>query len=235
MPVEPAPFCAAPCILYLNFLGSGSGLVASGDARVNCRARCQASTDYDERMVLSAVPDPGSVFTGWIGECESVSDGKCYLWFDIAKYVYAVFDRAGDPPTPLAEPVTPGPAPPPAAPWTPPAANPRGCTMHGTARSDDLFGTPGRDVICGYGGDDHIHGGGGADVLYGDAGRDEIEAHRGNDRLVGGPGSDRLDGGEGRDDLRARDGARDTVVGGPGNDTARADRRDRIRAVERLL
>ena len=220
-----SPGCAAPCLLFVNFLGTGSGLVTSGDQRVNCRTACYVGTEYDERMTLTPLPDAGAVFTGWTGECESVRENQCHLWFDITKTVYAVFDRAGEPPTPLVPPVPLVPPPPAAAPSIAlPESNPRGCTVFGTTGDDELVGTPGRDVICAYGGNDHIHAGRGADIVYGDGG---------NDRLVGGPGRDRLDGGAGRDDLRARDGVRDSVIGGPGIDSARADKRDRLRAVER--
>jgi hemolysin type calcium-binding protein len=230
------PACGAPCILFVNFLGSGSGLVASGDARLNCRVSCSISTEYEEHFTLTPAPDSGSVFAGWTGECNSIVGTQCLVTLDLAKTVFPVFDRAGDPPTPLVPPTPPGPPPPPAAEWTPPpGSNPRGCTIYGTAGADTLFGTPGRDVICGLGGNDHVHGGRGAEVLYGDGGNDELEAHTGNDRLIGGSGRDRLVGGFGRDDLRSRDGVRDTVLGGRGRDKARRDKRDRLVGVETSL
>ena len=96
------------------------------------------------------------------------------------------------------------------------SAGRHGCTITGTINDDDLIGTPRRDVICGLGGSDRIRGLGG------------------NDRLVGGAGADRLEGGSGADTLDARDRRRDVLVGGPGRDTAIADRRlDRLTGVER--
>jgi Ca2+-binding RTX toxin-like protein len=54
--------------------------------------------------------------------------------------------------------------------------------------------------------------------------------------VTGGAGSYVLDGGAGADLLNARDGRRDVVVGGPGRDRARVDRRlDRVVGVEVLL
>jgi len=72
-------------------------------------------------------------------------------------------------------------------------ADPRGCTISGTARDDRLAGTAGDDVICAGGGDgddDRLSGGTDADVLAGGPG---------DDRLDGGTGADFLEGGEGRD------------------------------------
>jgi WD40-like Beta Propeller Repeat/RTX calcium-binding nonapeptide repeat (4 copies) len=77
--------------------------------------------------------------------------------------------------------------------------------LSGTAASETLTGTPSADVICGRGGADTIIGGGG------------------NDILDGGPGKDILRGGPGKDRIVARDGLRDQVQGGVGNDRARTD------------
>jgi hemolysin type calcium-binding protein len=127
-------------------------------------------------------------------------------------------------PVPVAPPpAAPAPvASPPAAPPPAPAPPPR--TLRGTAANDVLVGTPGDDVIYGFGGNDVIYGRGGNDVVVGGAGRD---------RLTGGRGRDDLYGKSGNDTLWARDGARDTVRGGRGRDAGRADRRDRVRSLER--
>jgi hypothetical protein len=96
-------------------------------------------------------------------------------------------------------------------------ADPRGCTITGSARDDRLSGTGGDDVICagagddriaagggddavfGDGGDDRADGGAGEDTLYGDDGDDRLAGDVGDDVLAGGPGEDRLDGGAGAD------------------------------------
>jgi hypothetical protein len=91
----------------------------------------------------------------------------------------------------------------------------RGVTVVGSAGADMIVGTSGNDVVRALGGNDVAYGG------------------NGNDRLVGGRGRDTLLGGAGRDTLLARDRARDSVHGGPGDDRARADNAlDRVRAVE---
>jgi Ca2+-binding RTX toxin-like protein len=98
--------------------------------------------------------------------------------------------------------------------------------MNGGPGRDRLVGGSLRDRILGRGDVDRLSGRGGDDRLIGDA--------RG-DLLNGGAGEDRLRGEQGTDRLRARDGQRDEVNGGPGRDKARADRKDRIRNVERVV
>lgn len=106
-------------------------------------------------------------------------------------------------------------------------ADPRGCTITGTSRSDRLVGTPGDDVICAGAGDDVIDATqGGNDTIYGDAGDDRIATgpgedtvygDAGNDQIVAGPGDDVISGGPGDDRLVAGPGA-DFSEGGEGDD-----------------
>jgi Ca2+-binding RTX toxin-like protein len=130
-----------------------------------------------------------------------------------------------------------------------------------TARADVLVGDAAGEVICGRGGADVIRGLGGNDTLFGDrcgrpagaagphgvaaaaSGTDRLFGGPGNDRLFGGARADRLHGGPGRDVLRSgpgddtarvRDGARDNVICGKGQDVARVDRRDRLSGCERV-
>jgi len=100
---------------------------------------------------------------------------------------------------------------------------------------DCLFGMAGRDVLRGGSGSDRLWGGTGADRLVGGSGADELWGGAGADRLTGGSGRDRFHGGGGRDVIDARDGARESVDCGPGRDTARVDRRDRVRGCERVV
>jgi hypothetical protein len=139
------------------------------------------------------------------------------------------------------------------APLTPKSPARRPCTIRGTNGKDRLIGTRRKDVICGRGGNDTIRGLGGNDViragagrdrvfggtgndrLYGNGGNDRVRGQSGRDRLVGGSGRDRLYGDRGNDSISARDGGgRDRVFGGKGRDTARVDRADRTRFVERV-
>jgi Ca2+-binding RTX toxin-like protein len=110
---------------------------------------------------------------------------------------------------------------------TPGAAGRRArvCTIEGTRGRDRLRGTPGNDVICAYGGRDVVNGLGGSDIVFGGPGADNIKGGRGKDALYGNAGRDRFN---------SRDGKRDRVRGGAGNDRARVDRRDRVRQVEQV-
>jgi hypothetical protein len=212
--------CIGPCSFDVTKMGTGAGSVRGANGQVDCGQKCSAQTDYDEWVYLIATPAAGSVFTGWVGDCQPASGTRCdiHMINGPLRY-YAVFDRVGSPPTPLVEPAG-GPPPPPAQVGQPPSLgvpNTRRCTIVGTAGDDDLDGTRGPDVICGLGGNDHIHGGGGSDLIYGDAGADDIEAQAGNDRAYGGPGNDAIDGSAGNDVLDGGSGA-DVVDGVAGND-----------------
>ena len=96
---------------------------------------------------------------------------------------------------------------------------PRPNVLTGSPYSDLIFAGGGNDVVYGRGGNDEIDADGGADIVYGGFGADWIRGGLRSDVLRGGPGGDLLD---------ARDGVRgnDSLFGGPGRDTCRADRRD---------
>ena len=80
---------------------------------------------------------------------------------------------------------------------------------------------------------DRLRGTYGDDVINGLAGNDLINGREGDDRLIGGRGKDTLLGGSGNDTILAKDGARDVVNCGPGKDTAKVDRKDRVVGCER--
>ena len=90
--------------------------------------------------------------------------------------------------------------------------------LFGGAQRDILIGGPGADRLDGSHGNDSLYGGSGKDVLIGDSGA-----------VIGkGPAA-------GKDYLSAVDGERDVVNCGPGRDTARADRLDRLIGCERVI
>jgi Ca2+-binding RTX toxin-like protein len=101
---------------------------------------------------------------------------------------------------------------------------------------DTLFGGDGDDRIEADGFKNQLRGGLGADTLLGGRRDDTLYGDAGNDLLVGGKGNDRLFGGDGDDLLQSRegtgDGYFDAVDGGPGDDTADADARDLLTAIE---
>jgi Ca2+-binding RTX toxin-like protein len=106
--------------------------------------------------------------------------------------------------------------------------------LAGTSDGDRIFGFAGRDVLRGVEGDDCLWGQRGRDRLGGGTGEDALKGARGRDRLRGGLGFDVIEGGVNTDVIRARDGTRDAVDCGPGNDRVRADARDSLRSCERV-
>ncbi|HEX9319273.1 MAG TPA: hypothetical protein VF884_10085 [Nitrososphaeraceae archaeon] len=102
-------------------------------------------------------------------------------------------------------------------------------TIYGTMGDDKILGKDGIDNLFGNGGNDIIHGDNGNDLVDGGPGKDTLEGNDGDDVLQGGAGADKIDGGKGNETLTAsfalgsvsfRDYAVDTVVCGPGFDTA---------------
>jgi uncharacterized delta-60 repeat protein len=100
--------------------------------------------------------------------------------------------------------------------------------LRGTAAGDRLLGRGGNDRLSGLAGADCLNGGPGADRLRGGAGDDSVVGGRGRDRLVGGGGRNSYSAGGGRDQINAANGRRERVDCGPGRDSVRADRGDRL-------
>ncbi len=109
-----------------------------------------------------------------------------------------------------------------------------GDLLRGLAGNDRIKGGRGADCLLGGLGRDTISGGKGGDVILGEAGDDRLMGRGGKDRIVAGPGRNRLFGAAGRDDLDAVNGKRDRVNCGRGRDSARTDKRDRVRRCERV-
>jgi len=121
-----------------------------------------------------------------------------------------------------------------------PASPHKATLIEGTSHADRLIGTEGPDVISGKGRGDLIRAHRGPDLVLGGAGFDRLRGARGADRLldsgggakmVGGKGRDEFNmkngvevGGSGNDVIHARDGFRDVINCGPGNDVAIVDR-----------
>ena len=133
--------------------------------------------------------------------------------------------------------------------------------FRGTARNDCFRGLGGNDRLIGGSGNDRLLGGAGKDLLTGDVGNDRLDGGAdgdlmtggigrdsliggpgddqfdggvGDDALAGGPGVDRFNGGFGNDRIASSDGRNETVNCGPGRDTVRADRGDRLIGCERV-
>jgi uncharacterized repeat protein (TIGR02543 family) len=75
--------------------GSGSGTVTSSPAGIDCGATCAASFPNGTMVTLTATPDAGSTFTGWIGDCTGT--GPCTVTMDQDRAVTASFDIVAQP------------------------------------------------------------------------------------------------------------------------------------------
>ena len=116
-----------------------------------------------------------------------------------------------------------------------PAAPPTPCG--GTKQTPCEFvivGKRGKDRLVGSSEGDTLRGRAGRDRLKGLAGRDCLAGGKGADSLSGGADGDDLNGGPGGDRVDARDGDRDSVRCGRGDDRAKVDVRDRVRGCERV-
>lgn len=113
---------------------------------------------------------------------------------------------------------------------------------------EDLFGTSARELLDGLGGDDHLFGkqnprrkkpevqlgGAGADMIFPGPGRDKADGGEDADQIFDndGAGGNTLLGGDGDDALVSLDGAKDKLDCGPGNDSAIADPKDKVKNCE---
>ena len=106
--------------------------------------------------------------------------------------------------------------------------------LTGSEGNDQMVGGIGNDQLNGASGTDRLNGGGGRDKLSGGAGNDNLIGGSGNDTIDGGQGTNKYSGGGGSDSLNAANGKREIVNCGSGRDSARVDRRDRVRSCERV-
>jgi hypothetical protein len=98
--------------------------------------------------------------------------------------------------------------------------------IRGNGAANRIKGTKGGDRILGFGAGDTLRGLGGYDCLKGSTG---------DDNLDGGVAGDILQGGAGDDTARSRDGKRDKINCGAGDDTALVDQRDIVKNCETIL
>ena len=78
--------------LSLRTSGMGSGIVTSTPAGLTCRGTCTLEPPPGSGVILTATPDPGSVFTGWSGACTGTA--HCILDLAGPQAVQAMFSPA---------------------------------------------------------------------------------------------------------------------------------------------
>ena len=73
-------------------LGTGSGRVISYPSGIDCGDDCKEIYEEGTVVTLKAIPDPGSVFTGWGGDCsECGANSSCQITMDSNKTCTATF------------------------------------------------------------------------------------------------------------------------------------------------
>lgn len=70
--------------------GDGGGMVIANSGAIICGAVCQGSYATGTSFELWAVPDPGTLFMGWSGDC--IGSSNCILDVDADKVVTATFE-----------------------------------------------------------------------------------------------------------------------------------------------
>jgi len=95
----PAASPEAHVTLTIVKRGTGTGRVASQPPVIDCGQTCVASVPSidepeAEPITLTATPDAGSVFAGWIGGCDG-SEPTCTITLTTSETIVAVFDLAG--------------------------------------------------------------------------------------------------------------------------------------------
>jgi subtilisin family serine protease len=79
----------------VDLTGDGTGRVTSDVGDIDCGQACQAEFPPGTEVTLSAAPEQGSVFHGWVGACEG--GGSCVLRIEGDTAVTAAFATTPDP------------------------------------------------------------------------------------------------------------------------------------------
>ena len=95
-------------VLAVSKAGSGSGLVVSSLAGINCGATCTATYSAFSGVTLTATPAMGSVFAGW-SDSNCMGANTCSLTMNVNKTITATFNAIVAPDAPTLNSVTPGP------------------------------------------------------------------------------------------------------------------------------
>jgi Calx-beta domain-containing protein/List-Bact-rpt repeat protein len=78
--------------LYVVKTGGGSGSVTSSPSGIDCGAECESGYPNGDPVTLTPTAAPGSVFTGWSGDCSG--RGACQVTMSQTRQVIAAFQLA---------------------------------------------------------------------------------------------------------------------------------------------
>jgi len=81
--------------LTVTRTGTGSGLVTSDPAGIECGITCTADFDSGKVVTLTAAADHGSSFIGWAGACTGA--GQCIVTMNANRHVTATFSSDAQP------------------------------------------------------------------------------------------------------------------------------------------
>jgi hypothetical protein len=88
-----AAFAINTYTLTVTLGGSANGSVTSVPSGISCGSTCAAVFDHGTAVTLTATPNTGSNFVGWLGAgCSGT--GVCTVTMDAVKTVTALFDVA---------------------------------------------------------------------------------------------------------------------------------------------
>ena len=79
--------------LTVSTQGTGTGTVTSTPAGINCGSACNVGYASPTQLTLTATPNAGSVFIGWLGAC--IGTGTCTITTNGATAVSATFAPSG--------------------------------------------------------------------------------------------------------------------------------------------
>lgn len=83
--------------LTVNRSGQGAGRILSTPAGIDCRDSCSATFPANQTVILSAIPDSGSAFFSWMGDC--TGPNTCALTMNAPRQVIAVFSSSNPSPS----------------------------------------------------------------------------------------------------------------------------------------